>query len=357
MASVDRAQLISTLIRGFLPRWFGSAPGVPSDTVIGRGPEFLEPRDGQERRTPALPSDACSTPCSPPRSLVCPGCGRRGDPVCGRCAARLHAAPPAAAPSGLDGWWPAFAYEGVAREVVARVKYRGARAAVPWLADAMVAAMLDGLDPTSRSTSSRGHPPAAPAGHARLRPGGAPGAGRRPSARAPRRVRCLGLLDRRPGPPQTGLTGADRRRRAGLRRTARRAAVGARGRRRRHHRRHVVRGGARPAGAGAHRVVAVTAAGRHHPGHWHPGHVAPARRRLARTVVATEEVQMDIVVRGKNRPVSSRLDAVAREKVVAHRQVHARRRARRGRLRRAAASPRRPSRSCARSPCTSRSTS
>ena len=50
---------------------------------------------------------------------------------------------------------------------------------------------------------------------------------------------------------------------------------------------------------------------------------------------------MDIVVRGKNRPVSSRLDAVAREKVATHRQVHPRRRAGRGRLRRAAAPPRR----------------
>ena len=159
--------------------------------------------------------------------LVCPGCGRRGDPVCARCAARLHPAPPAPPPLGVDEWWAAFAYEGVAREVVARVKYRGARAAVPWLADAMVAAMatamFDGLDatsavdvvtwaPTSRDRRrARGFDPAELLARA---------VARRLTDHAD--VRCLGLLDRRPGPPQTGLTGADRRRGPGY--VARRAA-------------------------------------------------------------------------------------------------------------------------------------
>jgi predicted amidophosphoribosyltransferase len=97
--------------------------------------------------------------------------------------------------------------------VVARVKYRGARAAVPWLADAMVAAMVEGLDatpvvdvvtwaPTSRDRRrARGFDPAELLARA---------VARRLTDHFD--VRCLGVLDRCPGPPQTGLTGADRRR-------------------------------------------------------------------------------------------------------------------------------------------------
>jgi predicted amidophosphoribosyltransferase len=119
--------------------------------------------------------------------------------------AGLRPADSAAPPPGLDGWWAPFAYEGVAREVVARVKYRGARAAVPWLADAMVDALpipTPGVGavtwaPTSRERKrSRGFDPAELLGRAVARR---------------LHVRCLGLLDRRPGPPQTGRTGEDRR--------------------------------------------------------------------------------------------------------------------------------------------------
>jgi ComF family protein len=135
--------------------------------------------------------------------LVCPGCGRRGDPLCARCAVDLRPAPVSAPPPGVDAWWAAFAYEGVAREIVARVKYRGARAALPWLADAMVAAL-----PPDRGDVITW----APTSHDRRR-----GRGFDPAellARAVARrlgARCVGLLDRLPGPPQTGLTGADRR--------------------------------------------------------------------------------------------------------------------------------------------------
>lgn len=45
----------------------------------------------------------------------------------------MRPAPPAPPPAGIDAWVAAFAYEGVARELVARLKYRNARAAVPWL--------------------------------------------------------------------------------------------------------------------------------------------------------------------------------------------------------------------------------
>jgi competence protein ComFC len=141
--------------------------------------------------------------------LVCPGCGRRGDPLCAACAGLLRPAGPAPPPAGIDCWGAAFAYEGPAREVVARVKYRGARAAVPWLADAMADvlpvpaptdAVLDVVTwaPTSRERRRRRGFDAAEL-----------------LARAVARrigVRCAGMLERAPGPPQTGRSGADRRR-------------------------------------------------------------------------------------------------------------------------------------------------
>jgi len=138
--------------------------------------------------------------------LVCPGCGAPGAPLCPRCAEHLHPPRPAPPPAGVDAWGAAFAYEGVARELVARVKYRNVRAVVPWLAVAMVTA-FDRLDaapavvtwaPTSRERRRRrGFDPA------------------ELLARSVARrlaTRCVGLLDRLPGPPQTGLA-ADARRR------------------------------------------------------------------------------------------------------------------------------------------------
>jgi competence protein ComFC len=148
--------------------------------------------------------------------LVCPGCGASGAPLCARCAEHLHPPRAASAPAGVDAWCAAFAYEGVARELVARVKYRNVRAVVPWLAVAMVAA-FDRLDaspavvtwaPTSRERRRRrGFDPAELLARA---------VGRRLG------IRCVGLLDRLPGPPQTGLA-ADARRR-GPRFVARRRA-------------------------------------------------------------------------------------------------------------------------------------
>lgn len=73
----------------------------------------------------------------------CPGCGARGEPVCEACRASLRPAPPARSPKGIDAWAAPFAYDGVARELVARVKYRSERRTVPWLADAMAAAVAE----------------------------------------------------------------------------------------------------------------------------------------------------------------------------------------------------------------------
>jgi predicted amidophosphoribosyltransferase len=138
--------------------------------------------------------------------VPCPGCGARGAPLCPGCDARLHAPVRAAPPPGIDGWWAPFAYEGVARELVARVKYRNVRAVVPWLADAMVASLpavarpadLVTWAPTSRERRRRrGFDPAELLARAVARRLG---------------TRVVGVLDRLPGPPQTGLP-ADARRR------------------------------------------------------------------------------------------------------------------------------------------------
>ena len=72
---------------------------------------------------------------------TCPGCGARAEPVCEDCAAGLVSAPQLPPPVGLDACDAAFAYEGAARELIARIKYRNRRTAVPWLADAMVSAL------------------------------------------------------------------------------------------------------------------------------------------------------------------------------------------------------------------------
>ncbi len=140
--------------------------------------------------------------------LVCPGCGGRGAPLCAACARRLRPPPSAAPPPGVDAWAAAFAYEGVAREAVARLKYRNARAVVPWLVTAMVdaavaAGLATGLDedtvtwaPTTASRRrARGFDPAEILA--------------RPFARK-LGLRAARLLDRRPGPPQTGLAAAER---------------------------------------------------------------------------------------------------------------------------------------------------
>ena len=139
--------------------------------------------------------------------LVCPGCGDRGAPLCPQCAERLL--PPVAAPppAALDAWCAPFAYEGAGRELVARVKYRNVRAVVPWLASAMATAVTDsGLAGATAVTW-------APTTPARRRARGFDPAELLARAVARRLgVRCTGLLDRLPGPPQTGLAAAARRR-------------------------------------------------------------------------------------------------------------------------------------------------
>src|SRR6478752_5679500 len=64
----------------------------------------------------------------------CPGCGRRAEPVCADCARSMRAAPAGRPIPGVVWMTSVFAYEDVARELIARVKYRNERVAVRWLA-------------------------------------------------------------------------------------------------------------------------------------------------------------------------------------------------------------------------------
>ncbi|MFM7061214.1 MAG: hypothetical protein ACKOZL_08535, partial [Actinomycetes bacterium] len=68
----------------------------------------------------------------------CP-CGRTGPSPCGACAAAVRDAVPGPTPAGLDLLVVGRAYDGVTREVVARVKYRNERAAIDWLVAPVVA--------------------------------------------------------------------------------------------------------------------------------------------------------------------------------------------------------------------------
>jgi ComF family protein len=152
----------------------------------------------------------------------CPGCGRAAEPVCDACARTLRAPPASPPPTGVDRWLAAFAYEGVARELVARVKYWRMRSTVPWLATHMarlvVAAGADvdvGVVTWAPTTTPRRH--ARGFDHAEL------------LARAVARelgLRARPTLRRRPGPPQTGRPAAARR--AGPQFDARHGAVPAR---------------------------------------------------------------------------------------------------------------------------------
>lgn len=78
---------------------------------------------------------------------ACPGCGSRGAPLCRRCCGGLRPAPPAAAPAGVDWCVVAFRYEGVARELIARAKYRDERAALGWLAGVIASRVRDAGHP------------------------------------------------------------------------------------------------------------------------------------------------------------------------------------------------------------------
>lgn len=128
--------------------------------------------------------------------ISCAACGALGAAVCRRCAAELRPAPNLPPPPGVDRCVAVLAYDGVARDVVARIKYRNHRAAIDGLAAAMASAVT-------------GAPPQvvtwAPTTDARRRERGFDHAELLARAVAARLgVPAHRLLRRRPGPPQTG---------------------------------------------------------------------------------------------------------------------------------------------------------
>jgi ComF family protein len=136
-------------------------------------------------------------------ATTCPVCGARGTAPCARCAAALRGAPLLPPPAGVDVAAAVLAYEGAGRELVARLKYRNQRAALPALASAMAA-----LVPPASVDVVTWVPTTAARRHAR----GFDQAELLARAVA-RRLRrpCRGLLHRRVGPAQTGQAVAARR--------------------------------------------------------------------------------------------------------------------------------------------------
>ncbi|MDP8937032.1 MAG: ComF family protein [Actinomycetota bacterium] len=128
--------------------------------------------------------------------VTCPVCGARGPAPCARCVAGLRPAPPLAPPPGVESCAALLAYEGVGRELVARLKYRNARAAVPAVARALAALVDSGavdvvtwVPTTAARRRARGFDQAELLARAVARPLGRP---------------CRALLRRCPGPAQTG---------------------------------------------------------------------------------------------------------------------------------------------------------
>src|SRR4029078_3448705 len=65
---------------------------------------------------------------------TCPGCGHVGAAPCPACVAALARAAPVRVPDGLDRCVALLGYEGVGRELVARIKYRNHRVVLRWVA-------------------------------------------------------------------------------------------------------------------------------------------------------------------------------------------------------------------------------
>jgi predicted amidophosphoribosyltransferase len=136
-------------------------------------------------------------------AVTCPVCGAPGRAPCPTCRADLRPAPQLPPPAAVDGCLALLAYQGAGREVVARLKYRSNRTALPGLARAMASLVAD---PTSFDAVTW-----APTTPRRRRQRGFDQAEllARAVARELRRP-CRNLLVRQTGPPQTGLALAQR---------------------------------------------------------------------------------------------------------------------------------------------------
>ncbi|MBK5224670.1 MAG: ComF family protein [Acidimicrobiia bacterium] len=134
----------------------------------------------------------------------CPICRRPDGSPCPECVELLEPAPKVPRPLGLSQLHAALVYDGAARLLVAGLKYRNARSAVSWVAEAMVSRLPEphGCDvvtwaPTSdRRRHQRGFDQSELLARAVARRLHLP---------------IATMLRRRPGPSQTGRSAADRR--------------------------------------------------------------------------------------------------------------------------------------------------
>lgn len=134
---------------------------------------------------------------------TCVLCGERGAVVCPTCASGLQGARSRPPPLGLDDLVAVFDYAG-ARALVTGLKNRGRRDLVGWWA----AAMADRAAPCAGAVVTW-----APTGVSRRRSRGYDQAELLARAVARRwHLPCRALLRRSPGPPQSGLSAAQRRR-------------------------------------------------------------------------------------------------------------------------------------------------
>ncbi len=155
-----------------------------------------------------LVAEICVIPPAYGRDMLlpttCPACRRPGPAPCPACVAAMHSSPPVALPMGLSACRALLVYEGPARELVARLKYRNARSAVTWLVEGL-ASLVQGQDmPVAVGW--------APTTAVRRRARGFDQAevlARRLAAHLG--LACPALLTRLPGPPQTGRSHAERR--------------------------------------------------------------------------------------------------------------------------------------------------
>ncbi len=138
---------------------------------------------------------------------TCPGCDTPAPGLCPPCRAGVPAPHGAAPPPGVDWWVSAFAYEGALRDLVARAKYRGVRSGWAWLAETVAGAVtaVGGAGDLQMVT----WPPTTPARRRQRGFDQAEWLARRVATELSLPARRL--LDRRPGPAQTGR---DRRARA-----------------------------------------------------------------------------------------------------------------------------------------------
>jgi predicted amidophosphoribosyltransferase len=129
-------------------------------------------------------------------ATTCPVCGVRGAAPCADCLARLRPPPALPPPSGVDDCRALLAYEGAGRDLVARLKYRNHRVALPGLARAAAGLVLASeVDVVTWAPTVAAHRRARGFDQAALIARNVASTLRRP---------CTGLLVRCAGPAQTG---------------------------------------------------------------------------------------------------------------------------------------------------------